>query len=535
MLSHTLQTLRTFMHGDGALLLPELELLLFAVGILLMDFWVTQKDKYWSPALALAGSAFSGSTLWMLRGRVLQSGDLIGVNETLVVDAYFIFFSAIFLIAIALVTLLSMNYPRVSAARQGRYYALLLMAGASMMVLISAVDLVVLFLALEALAIASYFLASSPGFTMRPRPSAVPFIFSSALGSALLAYGFSILYGLSGATNIGKIAAALTRRHNVAKVIALSRQSSSPGTQMYQLLQTRLPEALHLHPYVLQALPVAAVALILLGMYLKFYATSLRTPRETSGANISHPVVLYLAGPCVIAMLAFLLRFLVTVFADSQPIWSRFVAVLAFVLLICGGIASLRQTSPLGVLRAASIAQIGNVLLALVAANEGAFTAITYYLFTYLFILAGALAVLVVVQKNSSNPDSEVDGLRGRNPIMALLLIIFMISLAGFPPTAGAFGRYLVFHALVETRHRYLAWSAAIVALPLAYSYLRIAVRAWRGLGSGDAADPNREAPAPISLGAPEAIVLGICVFVSLAAGLYPEPFTRMAHYAFGQ
>jgi hypothetical protein len=260
MLSHASQTLRTFMHSDGALLLPELELLLFAIGILLMDFWVTQKEKYWSPALALAGAAFSGSTLWMLRGRILQGGDLVGVHETMVVDAYFIFFAAIFLIAIALVTLLSMHYPTVSAIRQGRYYALLLMGCAAMMFLVSAVDLVVIFLALEALAVASYFLASSPGVTTRPPPSAVQFILSSALGSALLAYGFSILYGLSAATNIGKIASALSRRYNVAKVIALSRQPGSQGTQMYQLLQTRLPEALHLSPYVVQALPVAAVA-----------------------------------------------------------------------------------------------------------------------------------------------------------------------------------------------------------------------------------------------------------------------------------
>jgi NADH-quinone oxidoreductase subunit N len=143
--------------------------------------------------------------------------------------------------------------------------------------------------------------------------------------------------------------------------------------------------------------------------------------------------------------------------------------------------------------------------------------------------------VLTVVQTNSFGPGSEVDGLRRRNPIMALLLIIFMISLAGFPPTAGAFGRYLVFHALIETRHPYLAWCASILALPLAYSYLRIAVRAWRGADLRNSDDLNSEMTAPISLSAPEAVVLGICVFVSLAAGLYAEPFTRIAHYAFGQ
>jgi NADH-quinone oxidoreductase subunit N len=105
-----------------------------------------------------------------------------------------------------------------------------------------------------------------------------------------------------------------------------------------------------------------------------------------------------------------------------------------------------------------------------------------------------------------------------------------VIALAGFPPTAGFFARYFLFNALLETGHRYLAWFAAFSALLLAFSYLRIAWRVWR---------PSHHDPqiggATLSFGAPEAIVLGACAFVSLAAGLYSEPFLRMARYAFGQ
>jgi NADH-quinone oxidoreductase subunit N len=173
---------------------------------------------------------------------------------------------------------------------------------------------------------------------------------------------------------------------------------------------------------------------------------------------------------------------------------------------------------------------MGYVLLGVVAANEGAATAMTYYLFTYLFIVTGLFGVLIAVGEKNTPAGflSDLSGLRHRSAVMALLLIVFVLSLAGAPPTAGFFGRYFIFHSLLETGHRYIAWFVALSSLPLAYSYLRIAVYAWRRNKSGS------ESTAVV-FGVREAIVLGICVFVSLAAGLFSEPFTRIARYAFGQ
>jgi NADH-quinone oxidoreductase subunit N len=173
---------------------------------------------------------------------------------------------------------------------------------------------------------------------------------------------------------------------------------------------------------------------------------------------------------------------------------------------------------------------MGYVLLGVVAANEAAATAMTYYVFTYLLILTGALGILMVVRGTNSSAEalSDLGGLRRRSPVMAVLLIIFVVALAGVPPTAGFFGRYFIYRSLLETGHRYIAWFVALSSLPVAYSYLRIAVFAWRGTKS-------ETESAAVSFGISEAIVLGICVFVSLAAGLYSEPFMRMARYAFGQ
>ncbi len=121
MLTHLLDSIRNFMHGDGAALLPESELLLFAFGILAMDFWISHKEKYWSPALALAGVIFSGLTLWMLRARISAGPEFTAVHETIIVDTCFLFFSALLLAATALVILLSINEDGLSPGRKARY------------------------------------------------------------------------------------------------------------------------------------------------------------------------------------------------------------------------------------------------------------------------------------------------------------------------------------------------------------------------------------------------------------------------------
>jgi NADH-quinone oxidoreductase subunit N len=247
--------------------------------------------------------------------------------------------------------------------------------------------------------------------------------------------------------------------------------------------------------------------------------------------GIPSPVSLYLSGAYAVAAVALLLRSMFTIFADSQNIWWTIIVALAIGGISYGILASLRQTNLERIIIYLSLAHVGYILLGVVAANEAAATAMTYYLFTYLFILTGAFAVLIAVRGNNTSVGvlNDLGGLWKRSPVTALLLIIFVLSLAGAPPTAGFFGRYFIFHALLETGHRYIAWFVALSSLPLAYSYLRIAVYAWRG-GS-----KSETQSMPISFGVPEAIVLGICVFVSLAAGLYSGPFTRIARYAFGQ
>src|SRR5882762_7278428 len=133
-----------YLRGDGAVILPEIELVLFGLGILVIDFWIEQKEKYWNAGLALAGTIFSSFTLWKLRGAIAAKGELAGFHDSVLVDPFFLFFATLFL---------SVKYLEVEKEQEGEYYALLLFACVGMMFMASGIDLIVMFLGLETMAL----------------------------------------------------------------------------------------------------------------------------------------------------------------------------------------------------------------------------------------------------------------------------------------------------------------------------------------------------------------------------------------------
>src|SRR2546425_12190000 len=226
---------RNYLQGDGAVILPEMELVLFALGIMLIDFWIEEKEKYWNAGLALAGTLFSGFTLWMLRGRVSARGDLLGFRDSVLVDPFFLFFGTLFLAATALVILLSVKYLKIEEEEEGEYYALLLFACVGMMFMASGIDLIVMFLGLETMALSFYVLTGFLRREKRSNEAALKYVLLGAFSSGILAYGFSLLYGLTGTTNVGNIQAAFDLRSPLARIIEMSRQPGTMGNQAHQV------------------------------------------------------------------------------------------------------------------------------------------------------------------------------------------------------------------------------------------------------------------------------------------------------------
>ncbi len=508
MLTSIIDTLRKYLQGDGAVILPEMELFLFAMGILLIDRWIEAKEKYWNAVLAFAGICFSGFTLWLLRGRVEQArrdtGDpiLLGFHDSAIIDPLFLFFAVIFLVVTALVVLLSVRYLEAKDEQQGKYYALLLFACIGMLLTASGIDAITLFLGVEVLAVSLYALTGFLRKEKRSSEAAVKHLLLGALGSAILAYGFSLLYGMFGTTSIGRIGAMLD--FGARRGLAFGGFSGWIATLAFLTIVSAL------------FLKIAAVPFHHWG------------PDVYEGAPT--PVAALVSAASVAAIFALLLRLFLFVFLYAHEAWVHLIAGVAIASLVWGNFAAVFQKNLKRMLAYSAMAHVGYMLLGFVAGNEAGFVGVTYYLLAYVFMTVGAFAVVIVMQQKGLGGAEldDVTGLYQRSPAAAVLLVIFMMSLAGIPPTAGFHAKYALFKALIEAKHPLLAGVAAVSVLAGFYYYLRVAVLAWRKRpGEG-------EAPRLVMSSA-EAVALGVAVFVSLAAGLYPEPFTRLAHYAFGQ
>src|SRR5713226_141194 len=537
-----INSILSYFRGDGVVLLPEMELTLFGLAILILRssveesaeenwFWrILFKDFY--AKAAFAGTVFSAFTLWKLRATVAGRGEFAGFHESVVVDPFFLFFAMLFLAATALVILLSVKYLEIEKEQEGEYYALLLFACVGMMFMASGVDLIVMFLGLETMALSFYVLTGFLRREKRSNEAALKYVLLGAFSSGILAYGFSILYGLSGATNIGTITSALAQRDKLVHAVALSHLPGAQGEQMHDLLARQLPIALNFDPLVLQLLPILAFVLIVVGLFFKVAAVPFHqwAPDVYEGAPT--PISAYVSVASKTASFALLLRLFISVFSPSQKAsqeqWMYLIAGVAVASLTWGNLAALTQTNVKRLLAYSSISHVGYILLGLVAWNRTAFTGIAFYLLSYVFMTAGAFAVIIVLrQKGLIGEELEdLNGLYHRSPAAAVLLLIFMLSLAGIPPTAGFMGKYFIFLSLIETHHPVLAVFAVLYIVPALYYYFRIVVHAWLK-------QPG-EAPRPVMTSA-QAFALTIAAFVTLAAGLYPEPFTRLAQYAFGQ
>src|SRR2546427_8015056 len=251
-----LSALMNYFQGDGRVILPEIELTLFGLGILLIDFTLGVKERYLNAGLALLGTLFSAYTVWKLRIPVDADGSLLGFHDSVVVDPFFLFFAALFLAATVLVVLLSVKYLEIEEEQEGEYYALLLFACVGMMFMASGIDLIVMFLGLETMALSFYVLTGFLRREKRSNEAALKYVLLGAFSSGILAYGFSLLYGLSASTNVRNIRAAFDGREDLVRRIVISQQAGPAGEQMRQFFAARAPMALHFDPFTLQILPL---------------------------------------------------------------------------------------------------------------------------------------------------------------------------------------------------------------------------------------------------------------------------------------
>ena len=472
---------------DSPLIMPEVMLGFFGMAILVTDFFLEPRQKAWNALTTMLGVIFSGISLFMLVP--LASTARQGFDGAVVIDSFFIFFALIVLIATALVTLLSVHYLEIEHEHHGEYYALMLFASVGMMFLACGNDLVTLFVALETMAISFYVLT---GFLRRDRRSnegAMKYILLGAFSSGILAYGFSILYGIAGSTKLGVISAALA-----------SRSAADP-------------------------MVIIAVVTVAAGGFFKVAAVPFHqwAPDVYEGAPTS--ISAYVSVASKTASFALLLRLFLVVFWPVRVDWTPLLAAVAVLSMTIGNLAAITQNNIKRLLAYSSISHVGYILLGLVAGNTRGLQAMAFYLLVYAFFNTGAFAIVIVLRRKGLIGDEleDLNGLAQRSPGAAILMLIFLLSLAGIPPTAGFIGKLLIFWALIETGHYTLAILAVLYILPAVYYYFRMAAAMW-------SREPSEAVRPLITFG--QGAALTVMALITLFAGVYPEPFLRIASYS---
>src|SRR5713226_5081404 len=481
-----------FRREDFPLILPQVMLALFSLGILLTDFLLEARYKYWNAVMALLGVGFSGFSLWQLH-RVLvaqqargQEPWLLGFSGSVLVDHFFLFFGFLFLAATALVILLSVRYLEIEDEHHGEYYALMLFATIGMMFMTSGMDLIVQFIALETMAISFYVLAGFLRHDKRSNEGALKYLLLGAFSSGILAYGFSVMYGAAGSTNLAEITLAFTHRQ---------------------------PDDI---------LVLLAVVTVAAGLFFKVAAVPFHqwAPDVYEGAPT--PITAYVSVASKTASFALLLRLFQTAFWPARPSWVMLVAGVAVASMTVGNFAAITQNNVKRLLAYSSISHVGYILLGLVAGNETGLQGMAFYLFVYAFMNTGAFAIVIILRRKGLIGDDleDLNGLIQRSPGAAVLLLIFMLSLAGIPPTAGFLGKYYIFLALIQTGHYVLAVIATLYVAVAIYYYFRVVKIMFVG-------ELAEKTPLATSFGL--RLALGITGVLTLGVGVYPEPLLRLA------
>ena len=471
-----------FQMQDLGAITPELELVAFGMFLLIFDLMVQEKRKL--GLIALAGIAISGFFLFRLRGT-----DFSAYGGVLALDPFSIFFKTIFLVAAALSVAISLKYLDIERENHGEYYALILFSTMGMMFMAGAVDLVTLYIGLETMAIATYVLVGFLRSNQRSNEASMKYFLLGAFSSGILLYGMSLLYGLSGSTRFVDIAEALSRR---------------PLTD-----------------------PISLMAMITLsaGMFFKVAAVPFHqwTPDAYEGAPTS--ITAFMSVAVKAASFAMMVRIFMVAIYPLRPQWVPIMAAVSVMTMTIGNIAAITQSNVKRMLAYSSISHAGYILIGFIAGNETGLTAVPLYLFIYTFTNLGAWAVIVALRRKDviGEQIDDMAGLFFRHPAGAVLMLIFLLSLAGIPPTAGFIGKYYLFAAAIETGHNALAVIAVLNAAISIYFYFRIVVSMFM-----------REATEKTGLVyAPGlTITLAIAIVFTLLIGVYPDPFIAMARQA---
>lgn len=480
---------------------PALVVALTGVAVLMAQAFTPKGTRAPAAGLSLAGLAGALVAVAVIaygrgRGAVLAS--------SVAADDFALFFQALLVSIGILAVLLSPSYLRETAADRGEYYALMLFSIVGMMGLVSALELVALFVALEIMSVAIYAMAGLHRDREESQEAALKYFITGSFSSAFLLYGIALLYGLTGTTSLALISDGL--RAGAASAGAFASASASPGAAT--------------------ALALIGTGLLLVGFGFKVASVPFHmwAPDAYEGAPTT-VTALMAAGVKAAAFGAFLRVFLQAL-PDLAAHWQPAVAVLAIVTMIVGNLGALAQTNLKRMLAYSSVAHAGYLMTALVAAPGLGTEAILFYLVTYAAVNLGGFGAFAALARQGREPLglSDVAGLSERRPLLAAALTVFLVSLTGVPISGGFVGKFYLFSAAVSAGYAHLAIIGMLMSVVSAYYYLRVVVAMYMREPVGE------DQWARVGLG--PGVALALSTGTVLFLGVYPGPLMTCARIA---
>jgi len=501
-------------------IMPEGILTLFACAALVLDVMLPRDRKRFVAWVSLAGVGLSFLSLWILYTNIVSKGTpRTAFFDMIVLDSYAVVFKSIFLIGAALSILLSIKYLDIEGEQRGEYYGLILFSVIGMMFMASSVDLLALFISLELMAVSVYILVGYFRRDKKSNEASMKYFLLGAFSSGVLLYGISMIYGLTGSTNLAKIAAALP--------VVASTNFNPFGAQV---------------PPDMRYLVLMSMILMAAGMFFKVAAVPFHmwAPDAYEGAPTS--ITAFMSVGVKAASFAMFGRLFLYGLPDLRgsmagdaatniptlPGWAVLLGIVSAITIVWGNLGALTQNNTKRLLAYSSVSHAGYTLLGLIAGNQTGYTGFVIYLFIYTIMNLGVFGCIIALRRRGIVGDrmEDLNGLMKKAPGLTVMMTIFLLSLGGIPPTAGFIGKFYLFAGLIETGNPWLVRLAILAVLMSAvslYYYIRF-IRAMYIEGETE--------PQAVTLAPSLRVALVAAVILVLYIGVFPQrliDFTQKA------
>jgi NADH-quinone oxidoreductase subunit N len=468
--------------NDFILMIPLLIPIVAGVALMLMEPFTRPENKRRLAFLTVLATALAALNLQPAQGRILMG--------MLAIDDFSIFFQWLFLIITAVSAVISMKFNERESIDRGEYYALLLFACSGMSLMAASCDLILTFLGIEILSIATYILAGFKRSDIRSNESSLKYFLLGSFATAFLLYGIALIYGSTGSAN-------------------------------YQLIRDAFLQGK------VQAAAWIGVALLLTGLGFKVALVPFHSwvPDVYEGAPT--PVTAFMAVGPKAAGFAALMRILIQAFPLLSGDWTWILWLLSILTMTLGNIVAVLQTNIKRMLAYSAIAHAGYILIGIVANNDTGYSAVLFYLVIYAVMnLVAFSVVLSLSQKGDARVNlDDYLGLGRRAPFAAAALSLALISLAGIPLTGGFMGKLYLFSAAIENGYILLTVIAVLNSLVSVFYYFRLMVCMYMR-------EPGENMAGLEPIGRPVQAIIAIGCILILLLGIHPDHILALAGYS---